>query len=130
MGVDKESNKNDIKGWRAVKKSGCIFSVTRSLFLFTFSWGSDNTIASNKKSTSKKEPTSAPEITIYYWHKNIVIPLLCQCGLFLHTCASKNSVLPIDVIFYLFWYNMIRWSSHICKKFSFLSYYSFLVKLK
>ena len=27
---------------------------------------SNNTIASNKKSTSKKEPTSAPEITIIF----------------------------------------------------------------
>ena len=31
-----------------------------------------------------------------------------------------------DVIFCLLWYNVIRWSSHICKKSSFLSFYSFL----
>ena len=33
-----------------------------------------------------------------------------------------------DMTFYLLWYNMIRWSSHIRKKSSFLSFYSFLVK--
>ena len=33
-----------------------------------------------------------------------------------------------DVIFYLVWYYPIRWSSPICKKSSFLSFYSFLVK--
>ena len=32
------------------------------------------------------------------------------------------------MIFYLRWYNVIRWSSHICKRSSFLSFYSFLVK--
>ena len=57
LGVDEESNKKMIlKAWRAVKKSEYIFSG--------FSRGSDNTMASNKKSTSKKEPTSVPEITI------------------------------------------------------------------
>ena len=39
------------------------FSVTQSLFLLGFSWSSDIT-ASNKKSTSKKKPTSVSEITI------------------------------------------------------------------
>ena len=42
----------------------CTFSMTQSLFLLGFSWSSDNITASNKKSTSKKEPTSASEITI------------------------------------------------------------------
>ena len=37
--------------------------------------------------------TSISEITISYLHKNIVIPLLCQCELFIHTCVSKNSVM-------------------------------------
>ena len=32
-----------------------------------------------------------------------------------------------DVIFYLLWYNVIRWISHIRKKSSFLSLYSLLV---
>ena len=44
------------------------------------------------------------------------------------TCVSKNSVVYQDVIFHLLWYNVIRWSSHIRKKSSFLSFYSFLVK--
>ena len=44
------------------------------------------------------------------------------------TCVSKNSVVYQDVIFYLLLYNVIRWSSHIRKKSSFLSFYNFLVK--
>ena len=42
----------------------CTFSITQSLFLIGFSRRSDNIKASNKKSTSKKEPSSASEITI------------------------------------------------------------------
>ena len=61
-------------------------------------------------------------------HKIIIVSLLCQCGLFIDTCVSKSSVVSKDVVFFLFWYNLIRWSSHICKKISFLSFYSFLVK--
>ena len=45
----------------------------------------------------------------------------------MHKCL-KNSIVFKDVIFYLRWYNVIRWSSHICKKSSFLSFFSFLVK--
>ena len=45
------------------------------------------------------------------------------------TCVSKNSVVYHDVIFYLLWCNVIRWSSHIRKKSSFLSFCSFLVTL-
>ena len=116
LGVDEESNKKWYRrdGLQS-RKSEWTISVTRSLFPLVFSWGSDNTIASNKNSTSKKEPTSAPEITIQHLHKNIVIPLLFQCVLFLHTCVSKNSVVPEHVIFYLLWYNVIRRSRHICK---------------
>ena len=33
-----------------------------------------------------------------------------------------------DAIFYLRWYNVIHWSSHIYKKSSFPSFYSYLVK--
>ena len=36
------------------------------------------------------------------------------------TYMSKNSIVSEDVIFYLFWYKVIRWSSHIPKKSSFL----------
>ena len=38
----------------------------------------------------------------------------------LSTWMSKNSVVYHDVIFYLLWYNVIRWSSHMRKKSSFL----------
>ena len=63
-------------------------------------------------------------------HKTIVILLLCQCGLFTNT---YNKIVPKNdyafvVNFYLRWYNMKGWSVHICKKASFLSFYSFLVK--
>ena len=54
--------------------------------------------------------------------------LLCQYWLFIHTSLAKNLFVSKDLIFYLLWYNVIRWSSHICKKFYFLAFYSFLVK--
>ena len=41
---------------------------------------------------------------------------------------SKNSIVFKDVIFYLRWYNVRRWSSHISKKSSFVSFHSFLGK--
>ena len=72
---------------------------------------------SEKKSQFKKKSTSVSEITISYLHKNIIIPLLCQFGLFVNTCVSKNSIVSKDLIFYLLWFNAIRWSSHICKNF-------------
>ena len=78
------------------------------------------------KSTSKKETTTVSETTTSYLYKNNIIPLLSQCWLFIHTCVSINSIMSKDVIFYLLWYNVIRWSSHICKISSFLSFYSFL----
>ena len=61
-------------------------------------------------------------------HKNIIVSLFCQQGLFIRTCVSKNSIVSKDLIFRLLWYNLVRWSSHICKKSFFLSFYSFLVK--
>ena len=105
-----------------------LFSVTQSLYLLGFSWSSDNITASRKKSISKKKPTSVSETTIKYLHKNIIILLLFQYGLFIHTCVSKKSIVSKDLIFYLLWYNVIRWSSHVCKKSSFLSFCIFLVK--
>ena len=47
-------------------------------------------------------------LTISYLHKNILIPLLCQCDLFIHTCVSKYSIVSKDMIFYLLRYNVIR----------------------
>ena len=96
--VDKESNKkwNRKEGVQSKKrcpslKFFCVlFSVTQSLFLLGFSSSSDNITASNKKSTSKKKSTSVSEISIYYLHKNIIMLLLCQCGLFIHTTRLSN----------------------------------------
>ena len=122
-GVDEESNKKwhrkegvQSKKWRLSHKLFyLIFAVTHS-FLLGFSWSSDNITGSNTKSTSKKVPTSVSEVTMQYLLKNIIIPLLCQCGLFINTCLPRNAIVPKDVIFYLLSYNVIRWSSHICKK--------------
>ena len=123
------------KGGRAVKKVMpfsqiflcTFFSNSQYLFLLGFSW-SHNITASNKKSTSKKEPTSA---SIWRLHKNIIILLICQCRFFIYTtCVYKSWVVYHDVIFYLLCNNVIHWSSHICKKSSFLSLYSFLVKFR
>ena len=64
-GVEEKSNK---KWYRTdgvlSKKVNLLFSVTQSIFLLGFSRSSDSTTASNKKSTSKKEATSASEITL------------------------------------------------------------------
>ena len=57
-------------------------------------------------------------------------PLLCQYRLFMYACASKNAMLSKDVVFFLVWYNMIRWSSHIYRKSSFLSSHSLLFLVK
>ena len=137
QGEDKESNRKwhreegvHLKKWCPSHKfSYVLFSVTQT-FLLGFSWSSANITLSKKKSTSKKEPTTITEITILYLHQNIIIPLLCQCGLFINTWVPKNSVVSKDAIFYLLWYNVIRWSSHIYKKsfFPFYSFSSFLVK--
>ena len=125
--VDKESNKKWHRKEGMQSKTWCpshkifyvLFSVTQSFFL-VFSGSSDNNTVSKKTSTSKKEPTSMSEITISYLHKNIIVPLLCQCGLFIHTSDSKNSVVSKDVVFDL----------HICKQILFFSFYSFFVKFR
>ena len=67
-----ETNRKWHKKQRVQSKKSCpaqkffyvLFSVTQSLFLLSFSWSPDNITASNKKSTSKKSPTSLSEITI------------------------------------------------------------------
>ena len=41
-------------------------------------------------------------------------------GLFIHTCVST------DVIFCLLWYNLIQWSSHLCRKSLFFLFHSLL----
>ena len=59
---------------------------------------------SEKKSQFKKKSTSVSEITISYLLKNIIIPLLCQFGLFINTCVSKNSIVSKGLIFHLLWW--------------------------
>ena len=56
----------------------------------------------------------------------ITILLLCQHGLFVYKWVSKNAIASKDTIFYLLWYNVVRWSSNIYKKSSFLSFHSLL----
>ena len=80
------------KNWYPSHKFFCPLCPVTQSFLLGFSWSSDSITASNKKCTSKKEPTSVSEITIQYLHKNIKIPLLCQCGLFINAEVSKNSI--------------------------------------
>ena len=97
-GEAEESNKNWHRKEGVQSKKWCpsrkffyaLFSGTQS-FLLGLSWSSDNITVTNKKSTSKKQPTNASEKITSYLHKNIIIPLLCQCGLFIHTCVSINS---------------------------------------
>ena len=86
---------------------------------------SDSIIASNKKCTSKKEPTSVSEIAIQNLLKTIKIPLLCKCELFINAEVSKNSIgLKI-------WFSTsVDIRDMLKEPFIFsLSFYSFLVKL-
>ena len=101
----KKATKNDIER-RARSQKGNVphkdssmyfFSVTQS-FRLGFWWGFDNITVSNKKSTSKKESTSVWNNYIVL-HKNIIIPVLCQCVLFVQICVFKNSIVSKDVIF-------------------------------
>ena len=70
--VDEESNKNDIEGKFCSQKLMsltqiplCTFSVTQSLFvLVSHKALIITTASSNKKSTSKKKPTSVSKITM------------------------------------------------------------------
>ena len=95
--VDEESNKKWHRKEGVQSKKWCpshkffyaLFSVTLSLFLLGFSSSPGNITASNKKSASKKVPTIISEITIKYLHKNIIIPPLCQCGLFIQNVCLK-----------------------------------------
>ena len=70
-GVNEGSNKKWHRKEGVQSKKWCpshkffyvLFPVTQSLFLLGFSWSPDNITARNKKSTSKKEPTSVSEIS-------------------------------------------------------------------
>ena len=70
-GVDEESNKkwhrkDDVqsKKWCPSHKFFYVFFAVTKSFLLGFWCSSDNITASDKKSTSKKEPTSLFEITM------------------------------------------------------------------
>ena len=99
-----------------------LFSVTRSFLLGLKLWQ----YYSEQQDKLIHEPISVSKIIMWYLHKNIVIPLLCQYELFMHTCVSKNAIVSKHVIFYLLRYNVIKWSSHIYRKYSFLSFHSLL----
>ena len=45
-----------------------------------------------------------------YFHKNVVIPLLREYGLFIHTCVPKNAIMSKDAILYFLLYNVICFS--------------------
>ena len=117
-GVDEESNKKWHRKEGVHSKKWChshkffyvLFSVTQSLFLLGFSSSPGNITASNKKSTSKKVPTSLSEITIKYLYKNIIIPPLCQCGLLIQNVCLKIQLRLKMWFFYLLSNNVISWS--------------------
>ena len=96
-GVDEESNKNwhrkegvQSKKWYPSHKFFyALFSVTQSWFLLGFSSSPCKITASNKKSSSKKVPTSISEMTIKYLHKNIKIPPLYQSVFFIQSVTNS-----------------------------------------
>ena len=100
----KKRQKNDIRRWACSQKSDApMYLFLTQSFLLRSSWSSDNITASNKESISKS-------LSVFRVHKIIVISLLCQYGLFIHTSRLKTW------FFYLLWYNTIRWSTHTYKK--------------
>ena len=60
-------------------------------------------------------------------HKNAIIPLLSQCVLFIHTCASKNSIVSKDrysTSFDIVWYALIAiYAKNILFSHSIASYF-------
>ena len=102
----KKATKNDIER-RARSQKGNVphkdssmyfFSVTQS-FRLGFWWGFDNITVSKKKRAHQRKSLPVYEITISYLHKSIIIPVLCQCVLFVQICVFKNSIVSKDVIF-------------------------------
>ena len=126
-GVNKESNKEWHRKGDAQSKKWCpshkffyvLFLVTQSLFLLGFSWSPDNIIVSKKRGHRGYQCIWNNYIMFaqkYYNSTNLSMWVVCT------TCVSKTSVVYQDVIFYLIWYTVIRWSCRIHKKFSFLSF--------
>ena len=102
-----------------------LFSVTQ-LFLLGFSWSFDNISASNRK--------TQPSVYQFIWDNYIIFgqncynsTTLCQYGLFIHIYVFKNASLSKATIFYLLWYNVIRWGSHMYKKSLFHLFHSLLL---
>ena len=122
MAEDKKSNRKWHRKEGVQSKKWCpshkffnvLFSVTQS-FLLGFSWSSGNIIVSKEEEHIQERAYQCIWKNYIIFARKNVIPLLCQCGVFIHTYVSKNSVVSKDVIFYLLWYNTIRWSSHICR---------------
>ena len=79
------------------------------------------------KRTFKKKHTSVSEITISCLHKTIIIPLLCQSGLYINTCVFKNSIVSKYLTFY---FDITRYAEAAiyAKNLLFFSFYNFLVK--
>ena len=118
--MDKKSNKKWHRKEGVQSKKWCpsnkffyaLFSVTQSLLIL----GSNHSLTILQQATKRTHPRkSLPKHLRYYLHKNILIPLLCQRGFFIHTCVSENLIASKYLIFYLFWYNVIHCRSHIWK---------------
>ena len=106
-----------LKKWCPSHRFLSVLSSVTESFLPDFPRNTDNNAASRRKNSSN---------SLSIWRKNNITSILCQYGLFIDTCVSKNAIVCKDAIFYLLWYNMIRWSSHTYKKSSSLSFHSLL----
>ena len=76
-----------------------VLSFITQSFPHGFSWTSNNITASTKKNISKSLPVYPRWLYIYHLQKIIIIPVLCQYGLPIHTCASENAIVSKDMIF-------------------------------
>ena len=123
-GVDEESNKKRHTKEGAQSKKWC---PSHKILLCTFFFNSIFIpswflIKLQKYYSEQKKEHIQKKTYQCIWNKHIIFaqkyynPLLCQCGLFIHTWVSKISIASKDLVFYLLWYNAIRWSSHISKK--------------
>ena len=134
-GVNEESDKKWRRNEGVQSKKWCpshkffyvLFSVTQSLFLLGFSWSLDSITASNKKNTSKKEPTSVSEVTTIFAPKKFNSTNLSMWVVYA-TSVSKNSVMYQDVIFTSFdttWYaEAAIYAKHLLFSLSIVSFWS------
>ena len=118
-GVDEKSNKKWHRKDGVQSEKRCpypskhFFSETQSLCLLGFSWSPDNIKVSNRAYQ-------------YIWNNHIIFAqkyynfTTLSMWVVYATCVPKNSIVSQDMISYLLWYNVIHWSSHICRKTSFL----------